>query len=335
MTELPPQNGESEAGGPAAGVPQTGGPQNSGPQNGGPQNGGPQNGGPQNGGPQNGGPQTGGPQPGPPYGGPASGPAYGAPPFGAPGFPPMPAAVPWPDGSAVVPRPVTGRPDFAEAFRFSWKSFGRYPWPMMVPGLLILVASVLGVVLAVVGFIWMFGSALSSTADSTAETSINVGGLVLAIVAILVLALVTTYFQGGLLSGLLTLTDGRPVTARDFVGPSRPGAFLVTAILIGLATVVGMILLIIPGFLAAVAFQYAPVMVLEQKMSPIAAMRASAKLAFAHFGDSVVVWILRAVYGYVGSFVFIVGSMVTMPMGEAFLIHCYRDLTDRPVPSYV
>lgn len=260
---------------------------------------------------------------------------YGPAAYGPGGYGPIPPAVSLPDGSPALPRPVTGSPDFAEAFRFSWKSFGRYPWPMMVPGLLTLLAGLAGGVLAVIGFFWMFGAALSDSTASGAAAPVYFAGLIPMILGIALFVVAAIYLQGALISGVLKVADGRPVTARDFTAPARPGAFILTSILIGLATVVGMVLLIVPGLIAAFAFQYAPVIVLEQKVSATAAMRASAKLAFGNLGDSVVVWILHYAYSYVGSFVFLVGGLVTQPMGAAFLVHCYRDLTRRPVPSYL
>ncbi|WP_155820853.1 YciC family protein [Gordonia hirsuta] len=252
-----------------------------------------------------------------------------------PGFAP-PGGYP-PPGSEYPVAPPSGRADFGQALTWSWQVFSRRPGPMVLPGLLMLASTLVGIILIVVALLWMFGDSFvydeyGMEVASTTDFVVNAGGVVLLVLAGLLMAIATPYLQGAVLSGVLKVSDGTPVSARDFLVPVRFGAFLVTVVLTAIVVMIGFVLLVIPGLLAIFALQYAPVMVLDQKKSPIQAMTASARLAFAKPGDSVLVAILHYVFGYVGSLAFGLGAIVTLPMGEAFLVHCYRSLVSRPVP---
>lgn len=276
------------------------------------------------------------PPPGPGFPPPASGQGPGCPPPGA--YPP-PGGYP-PPGFGYPTAPPSGRADFGAALKWSWQVFSRRPGPMVLPGLLMLVSTLVGIILIVVALLWMFGDSFvydeyGMEVHSATDFAINAGGVVLLILAVLLIAVATPYLQGAVLSGVLKVSDGKAVSARDFLVPERFGVFLVTVVLTAIIVAVGFVLLVIPGLLAIFALQYAPVMVLDQKMSPIQAMAASTRLAVAKPGDSALVAILHYVYSYVGSLAFGLGAVLTLPMGEAFLVHCYRSLVSRPIPPEI
>ncbi len=255
-----------------------------------------------------------------PPGAPLSGPPLSGPPLSAVGgFPPATAA-------------MSGRADFGAALNWSWLVFRNRPGPMILPGVLMFAVTVAVTILIVLAVVGMLGA---SATDSGTGIALTATSAVLAIVAILVVVIATLFLRGAVLSGVLKVADGRPVSARDFLVPVRFGAFLVTIILVGLAVLVGLILLVVPGLIAIFAFQYAPVMVLDQRLTPVQALTASAKLAFGTPGDSLIVLIGHYVYGYVGGLAMGLGAILTVPMGEAFVVHCYRSLTHRPLPSWV
>lgn len=233
--------------------------------------------------------------------------------------------------------PVPGRADIGEALKWSWTTFTRHPWPMIVPGLLMMAATVVAAIVVLVGVFAMLGDAattgggIGDSGITDSDVSLNVGGLVVVIAGVLVGLFAILYLQGALTSGLLRLADGEAVTARSFLVPARTAAFIVTVVLVALIIGIGFVLLIIPGFIAMFALQYAPVFVLDQKMSPLQAISASVRLAFSKPGDSILVFLLHYLYGYIGGLVIIIGAIVTLPMGEAFLVHCYRALIGRPL----
>ncbi|GAA3967097.1 hypothetical protein GCM10022231_30230 [Gordonia caeni] len=207
---------------------------------------------------------------------------------------------------------------------------------MVVPGLAILIVTVIGTALIIAGVFWMVPSSVDGDYGQTAATDgFAVGGLILVIVVALLLVFAVIYLQGAVTSGVIRVADGRSVGVRDFLVPTRTAAFVGTVILMAIIIAVGFVLLVIPGLIAVFALQYAPVYVLERKMSPTQAVAASARLAFAKPLDSLLVLLVHYVYGYIGGVAFGLGAVVTLPMGEAFLVHCYRNLVGRPIPPGV
>ncbi|WP_440712987.1 YciC family protein [Gordonia sp. FQ] len=260
---------------------------------------------------------------------------------GRPGQPPYAAVPPYgaypPPMPPVAPPKVPGKADLGGAFKWSWTTFSRYTWPMLVPGLLFVVTWAIALVVMIIGMLWMVPVKTVRTYDeygyatTTTTTEFHVGGLILLVVAFLVMMIVVTYLQGAVYSGVLRVADGEPAGVREFLTLRRPIAYFVTVILLGLVTLIGFVLLIVPGLIAAFALQFAPIMVIEQKMSPTAAMAASARLAFAKKSDSILVLLIQMAYSYAGSLA-MVGVLVTLPTGAAFDVHAYRDLVERPVP---
>ena len=232
-------------------------------------------------------------------------------------------------GSAAFARQATGHVDVNESFTWSWKIFIRYWWQLLLPGILMGVAAVVGAALIVVGILLML-SGSTTRPDGSPAYQFHVGGLILTLLGAFALLFVILLLQGGLLSGILRVGDGEPVSGVAFLKPTRTSAYVATAILMALATAIGLVLLIVPGLIAIFAFQYAPIMVLERKVSPFAAMGASARLSFAKFGDSLIIFLIHWLYGWVGGLIAVIGSIVTLPLGEAFLVHAYRDLVGRP-----
>lgn len=249
------------------------------------------------------------------------------------GFPPQGAYPP----QGGVPQAPTGRADVGEALKWSWQVFSRRPGPMVVPGLAILMVTVIGAALIVAGVIWMVPSSVDvgDYGETTPTAGFSVGGLILIIVVSLLLVFAVIYLQGAVTSGVIRVADGQSVGVRDFLVPTRTAAFVATVILMAIIIGIGLVLLVIPGLIAIFALQYAPIYVLEQKMSPAKAIAASARLAFAKPLDTLLVLLVHYVYGYIGGVAFGLGAVVTLPMGEAFLVHCYRNLVGRPIPPGV
>lgn len=239
---------------------------------------------------------------------------------------------------SAKPATPPGKADLGGAFRWSWSTLTRHPWPMIAPGVLILVAVVLGTAVSIVAAIWMVSPSTVRSVDAygdsttTTTTDFQAGGLVLLIVAVLAMIVLVTYLEGSLTAGMLRVADGHPVGVGDFLKLPRALVYLVTMLLITILVLLGTVLLIVPGLIATYAFQFAPILVLEQKLSPTAAMAASARLAFAKKADSILVLLIEYAYGYAGALV-MAGMVVALPMSVAFRVHAYRDLVERPIPE--
>lgn len=253
-----------------------------------------------------------------------------------------------PPASPDVPPPPPQRPaavsgaDIGGGVKWSWDVFRRSPVPMILPGLLMIVAGIAAVVIGVVGVLWMVGDAEWTTQSRQIGTetetwsqpdSINVGGLILIIAAVIVMVFIFVYLQAGVLAGAIRVADGEVVTSSSFIRPKRLGAVIVAMILMGVAIAIGLVLLIVPGLILIFALQYTLLFVMDRGLSPVAAMKASWRLAFSNVTESILVLLVRYVYSWIGGIFLGVGAIVTLPMSEAFLVHSYRALQQRPVPA--
>ncbi|ACS85731.1 YciC family protein [Musicola paradisiaca] len=102
---------------------------------------------------------------------------------------------------------------------------------------------------------------------------------------------------GAMLILLHIVSAGQHTSALRAISASVPflprlfGLMLVCTLLIQL----GMLLLVVPGILLAIAFSLSPIIAVTEKSGVFASMRASSKLAFAHFRlttPAIILWLL-------------------------------------------
>lgn len=112
----------------------------------------------------------------------------------------------------------------------------------------------------------------------------------------------------------------------DFWHPQDFLKYVAVIILFNVIVVIGIILLIIPGIIAALTFMYAPYLVIDKGLGPIEALKESARITkgnkwrlLALSGATVLVMLL-------GVLVLLVGTIVAMPVVMLATIDAYRKL---------
>jgi uncharacterized membrane protein len=90
-------------------------------------------------------------------------------------------------------------------------------------------------------------------------------------------------------------------------------------ILMFIAITIGLALLVIPGILLMIMFQYAVVIAINEKKGAISALERSYEIAKKNFSFSLVFWVLISVITSIGSLIRI-GLIVTVPF--TFLCTC-------------
>ncbi|MDL9936157.1 hypothetical protein QSJ18_05335 [Gordonia sp. ABSL1-1] len=252
------------------------------------------------------------------FDGPPPAPGYGAP---QGGYPPAP-------GYGTDPTKV----DVGQAFNWAWSKFKNNVGAMVLPGLAALALIIILTVVAVVG------AGLSSTEKtiegpygSYTETEFSFGGTVLLFLLYLVFIVALFYLQASIISGAVRVANGEPVTASSFLVPTRFGPVLITAIIVGVITSIGMALFVIPGLIAIFFLQFAVVATIDRGLSPIDAIKASFDVAKCKVGDSLVTLILTWLLTAVGAIVCYVGLIVSVPFAQLFFVHCWRRLNGAPI----
>lgn len=103
--------------------------------------------------------------------------------------------------------------------------------------------------------------------------------------------------------------------------------YLGTSILFCLTVAGGLILLIIPGIFWAVRFSFSPLIVIDAKVGPIAAMKESYAITKGSFWKILLFWIVVGLINLAGLILFWVGLLVTVPLTTLASIYVYRELS--------
>jgi uncharacterized membrane protein len=103
--------------------------------------------------------------------------------------------------------------------------------------------------------------------------------------------------------------------------------YLGVSILLGLVTVGGLILLIIPGIFWAVKFSFSPIIVVDAKTGPIAAMKESYAITKGSFWKVLLLWVVIILLNLLGLILFYVGLLITIPLSAFASIYVYRKLS--------
>ena len=103
--------------------------------------------------------------------------------------------------------------------------------------------------------------------------------------------------------------------------------FLGTSILTTLAVLGGLILIVIPGIIWAVRFSFAPIIVIDTKMGPVAGMKESYAITKGNFWKILGFWIVIGLINLLGLIALGVGLLVTIPVSTLAVIHVYRELS--------
>ena len=139
--------------------------------------------------------------------------------------------------------------------------------------------------------------------------------------------------QAGIARASLAITDGRSFTTNDFFTGDQFGNVVVTALLLGLAAGIGFVLCYIPGIIVLFLTQFSMFFVVDKRLQPIEAIRASIKLVTDNLGVVLLFYLLSAVVYIVGFCLVCVGLFVAVPViiiAQAFL---YRRLQNEPVAA--
>ena len=105
--------------------------------------------------------------------------------------------------------------------------------------------------------------------------------------------------------------------------------YLLSYILYGLIVFGGTILLIFPGIIWGIKFSLWPYFIVEKKMGPVEALRASAKTTMGAKWDLLGFWTVTGVINIIGALCLIIGSFATVPTTMVATALVYRKLLSR------
>lgn len=273
------------------------------------------------------------------------------PPAGQPPYPPQqPYGQQPPPGQPYPPQQPYGQPGYAQqpygqqpaygapttgsgvgdAFSWGWTKFTQQVGPFLL-GVLAYLAVI--VVISAVLFAVILGGTVASVDPDTQELRNGAGlGLVFGyLLVVAVVLLLSAFMQAGVTRASLEVADGRRIEVGTFFRFDEFGKVVVAALLVGLGTAVGILLFVLPGLVFAFFAQFTLFFVIDKRMAPVDAIRASFTLVTRNLGAVVLLFLAVYAANLVGSALCGVGQLVSFPVGLLATTWMYRRLQDEPV----
>lgn len=204
-----------------------------------------------------------------------------------------------------------------ECLRFGWTTFRANPW--------IFVGAVL-VGLAVE----LVGSGVQKALEFDGESILSLLELVGVLIS---LGLSMLYALGHTHFFLRAHSDAKGVMLRDLWYPNRFWRFFGTSILLWVIVGIGILLLIVPGVIAAIVFSFALYLVVDKGLAPVEALKESARLTKGNRWRILLLMLAVVGINLLGLIALFVGLLVTIPVTVLAMVHAYRTLSGGAVAA--
>lgn len=102
--------------------------------------------------------------------------------------------------------------------------------------------------------------------------------------------------------------------------------YVAVKILAAAIVIVGLILLIIPGIIAALMLLFSNYLVIDKNLGPIEALKESMRITKGHKWQLLLLVLAVACMNILGALAFFVGLLVTVPISILAMAHVYRTL---------
>jgi len=197
-----------------------------------------------------------------------------------------------------------------EAIKFGWEKMKNNFWIMV----------------AVLVIAWLT-TALPTWLQQAAGEKIPTLSFLLVIISIVVQFLISI----GLIKIALKLHDNQKPEISDlFLGYSLFLNYLIVSVLYALITIAGLILLIVPGIIWGIKYQFAPYLVIDKGMGPIEAIKKSGRITKGTKWHLFLFGLLGGLINIAGVIALAVGLFATVPTIMVATAFVYRKLLDYP-----
>lgn len=213
--------------------------------------------------------------------------------------------------SALSGEPMAGgaREEFeiSPIFDSTWAGFKKY-WQLLIPA----------------GFIYMFCTGLAEQFDSTLSVALfgpdSFEIVILTFAAYAFLGVGMTRFYLGV------LRDEKPAIELLFSGADRCLKMMGVSLMIGLLTVLGLLLFVIPGFIVFVGTWYAGTRMVDANTGVMDSLRWSWDNTKGHRMTLCLLGFIAGLFNVFGLLLLGVGIFVTIPLTGLMLTEGYRRL---------
>src|SRR5262245_13802971 len=207
-----------------------------------------------------------------------------------------------------------------DAFGFGWNRFKASPSTLLIPMIVAWVGLVVVTVLVEVLLV------VPLPDDASSSTRL----LVTAVAATIIL-LVFQFLAAGLYRGALRVADGDDFALNQLFEGWDKTQVAIAAILVAVATGIGVRLYYIPGLIVGFLAQFTLLFIVDQQLKAVDAIKASVKLAVDNLGNTILFYLLALVVTFVGACLCGVGLLVAYPVVLVAYAYTYRRLQGQPV----
>ncbi|MGH9806506.1 MAG: hypothetical protein ACRD9W_04480 [Terriglobia bacterium] len=194
---------------------------------------------------------------------------------------------------------------------FGWETFKKRPWFFVGASVVVLI-----VYLVAGSFVEAIDRLLSGNPQdpSLVGSLLNLG--------------LSTLINMGVTAFYLNAHDNpETVTLSSLWHPQPFWNFLGATILTGLAIVVGLVLLIVPGIIFMLMYMFAMFIVIDRGLGPIKAMKESTRITRGYKWQLLGFVLVLTVINLAGALALLVGLLVTVPVTSLAFAHAYRALS--------
>jgi len=155
-------------------------------------------------------------------------------------------------------------------------------------------------------------------------------GALLWLVGTIVTFVLSSLSSIGMLSFALRMHDApEEVLVGDLWNPSPLWRYIGASLFSGVIVMVGFVLLVVPGIIAMLMLMFATLLVIDRTLSPVAALKESARITTGYRWQLLWLVILVALLNLLGALAFMVGLLITVPVSYLAVTHAYRTLATR------
>jgi uncharacterized membrane protein len=203
-----------------------------------------------------------------------------------------------------------------EALSFGWKTFRSRPWLFIGTEVVLFAVS-----------------AVTQLPERLTHNMTGMSAAFIGILAFLISTVISFLLDMGKTSFYLHAHDSVEAASYHDLWHPRPfWKYVATSIAAGLATIIGLILLIIPGIIIGIMVAFSTYIVIDTGMGPIEAIKHSAELTKGHRWHLLRFGLALLGVNILGLAVLIVGLLVSIPVSILAVVHVYRKLSSSQFP---
>lgn len=255
---------------------------------------------------------------------------------GLPSYGSVPPPPPGDSGGSVPPPPPPPPPappssaqgfSAAEAIAWGWRKFTENTGAVILAMVVVLGVSI---ALGVLGALLSGGFSADSMDPMAGPFQFESQGPG-ELLSQLVQAAVSVVLGGVAAKAALEVADGRPFDFFGAFGKVNLVQLIIAGILVGIATTIGFILLVIPGLIVMFLTYFTTYAVVDDDTPAIDGIKRSVKLTTENVGDALVLALLNVLVIIAGAIALCVGLLVAIPVTIFATAYAYRAFNGQPI----